>query len=78
MNEDEKAMLWTMALIEDLIDDGIMEGPKRITPEGWKLHDELIDDGYEPTGEQIAKCMNELKVEPFVDEEYEKAIIASN
>jgi len=76
MTEEEKALIWTIGTVEHLIDDGIMEGPKMMTAKGWLIYEQLIEEDYQPTDEQMGRSMDTVMA--YQREEYEKAVIESN
>ena len=71
MTDDAKALAWTLFHIEELIDKGLVDGPKLLNPAKRHEVQALVDSGYRPTDEQIHDWMANLvsgKVTSYLDQ----------
>ena len=48
----QKVMLYTLCLIEGLIDKGFVDGPKTVSEKGWESFEAMKEEGFKPTDEE--------------------------
>ena len=65
MNKEEmprlqKAILFVMCNIENLIDKGLMDGPKLVTEGGWQEFKKLEKEGFRPTDDERLAVMKAI------------------
>lgn len=57
---EEKIILFMIYTSEQLIDTGIIEGPKYLTAAGKVTVEKWIEEGYRPTDEEMHWALSEI------------------
>lgn len=61
MSREEKAILWTVKILNGLRDKGLVEGGCNVSEEGVRLLAELEAEGFKITTEEVANAMAVLR-----------------
>ncbi len=61
MKRQSKVLLFTLGTLHNLKEKELVTGPDYLTPEGIKEYEQLKTCGFQPSKEELAKCLNYLQ-----------------
>ena len=53
LRREEHLYVYVLGLMDDLIDENLVEGQKRLTPKGRELFNTLRENNFNPTEEEV-------------------------
>ncbi len=63
MTREEKATVFVVCVVEGLIDKGLVVGHKRATDKARSAYSEMLEEGFQPTDDEVGSVMKALMAE---------------